>query len=73
MNFDGWIKKMKSIGKKPFGTAYEIFAKEAWDSATLNEREECALLIEYLYSRKVDCSKFAEKIRNRNIVKDNIV
>ena len=31
--FEDWMTKMRAARKVPFGTAYELFAREAWNAA----------------------------------------
>ncbi len=51
MNFETWILKMRRANKVPFGTAYELFAREAWTAALAIERETCAKTCDAVASR----------------------
>lgn len=42
MMFEDWMTKMRAARKVPFGTAYELFAREAWNAAIAEGREACA-------------------------------
>jgi len=41
MTFEEWFGKMRAERKVPFGAAYEVFARTAWEAAQANEREAC--------------------------------
>ena len=58
--FEDWITKMRASGRKPFGTAYELFAREAWNAATAAEREARADEIEQLRKSLKRCLEEAE-------------
>lgn len=79
MLFEDWMTKMRAARKVPFGTAYEYFAREAWNAAISEEREACAKACEDLWQEEAtaasngtqepkyhDCIECAHAIRERS-------
>ena len=46
MTFEQWITGQRERGQVPFGTAYELFSRKAFDAGVAAERERCAVLVE---------------------------
>ena len=42
MTFEQWITGQRERGQVPFGTAYELFSRKAFDAGVAAERERCA-------------------------------
>lgn len=49
MTFEQWITGQRERGQVPFGTAYELFSRKAFDAGVAAERERCAKLCEGMH------------------------
>ena len=61
MTFAEWYTSKS----RPFGTAYQILAEEAWNAATKAEREECAELCDDMHNKYEEGWLIGELIRAR--------
>jgi len=63
MAFEDWLVDMRQTGQVPFGTAYEMFARKAYDAAIAEEREACAKIAEEMAD--ATAHKIKDAIRKR--------
>lgn len=63
MTFEQWITGQRERGQVPFGTAYELFSRKAFDAGVAAERERCAVTSEKLAAAARPGEKIDDTLR----------